>query len=167
MKRAQIQMGESIFIVIIVILIIVFGIIFFSGVEEDSIREKQTKFEELSTIQLAQIASALTEIQCSTLEVQDLSCVEIQRMEAFQRLLTDDTSIAWEYYFTQLGNAEIKVVEIYSSGEEGQEWILYYNDLGVDVPYSAKPVIMPVTISNALTRSNSFGVLYITKFGRK
>ena len=169
MKRGQIQLGETIFIVIFILLIIIFGIVFFSGAEKEELQKQQTKYAELSTVSLAQYATSLAELSCSKKGVEDLSCYDVRKLEAFANLLNDSEKIdiTREYYFTQLGNAKLEIEQIYPY----PDYILLYDnkiypETGEFMQEDGKPVLVPLTLYDPVTRQNAFGVMTITKYTR-
>jgi len=169
-ERGQIQLGETIFIVIFILLIIIFGLVFFSGAEKEQIQKQQAKYADLSTVSLAQFASSLIELSCSKKGVEDLSCYDLRKLEAFALLLNDTSKIDMtrEYYFTQLGNAKIEVEQIYPYN---MSILLYENRIYPDDPEvqlveNGKPVLIPLTLYDPVTRKNNFGVMTVTKYTR-
>ena len=173
-RKAQVQLGESIFIVIFIILIIVFGIIFFSGAEKDSMTKQAAKYDDLSTVALAQFASSLSELACSKHEVEELSCYDLSKVEAFASLLNNVslTSITREYYFTQLGNAKLEIDIVYSANgaHQGEHILLYFNDIypGTEdhLPVNGQPILMPISLFDPVSENTLFGVMTITKYTR-
>jgi hypothetical protein len=164
--KAQIQLGETIFVVIFILIILIFGIVFFSGAEKDNLVHQQKKFADLSTVSLAQYASSLSELACSKHEVEELSCFDLSKLESFAQLMNDVSliSITREYYFTRLGNADIKIQVLYPVKKN---ITLYHNEFGLGNGTSfafGKPVLKPVSIYDPLTRQTSFGVMQITKY---
>ncbi len=169
MKKAQIQLGETIFVVIFILIIIIFGIVFFSGAEKENIIHEQKKYADLSTVSLAQYASSLSELACSKHDVEEISCFDLAKLEAFADLMNDTNliSITREYYFTRLGNSDIKIFIIYPVKKN---ITLYHNEIGINnnsIMPSGKPVLKPVSIYNPLSKQTYFGVMQITKYFRQ
>jgi hypothetical protein len=157
-KKAQIQMGESIFVVIIILLLIVFGIVFSSNAEKDEIIKKSNEFTELNAITLSKYATSLSELQCSFLYVTDLSCFDIYKIESFINITKEYPSLSAEYYYSQFKNANITLKEIYPSN---RTWTIYYNGLGENISSRGKTTMVPVSIYDSITKKKSFGVLKI------
>lgn len=163
-SRGQIQIGESIFIVIFILIIIVFGLVFYSGAKGEETIEKRAKFAELQSIKVSQVATSLSEIQCSMNDVQEPSCFGIEKMESFIDIMKEKPSLTREYYFSKLGNTELVVEEVYPGDET---WVLYNNTLGENVSQSGLPVMVPVSLYDAVNGEYRFGVLYITNYQKK
>lgn len=169
MGKGQIQLGETIFIVIFILLIIIFGIVFFTGAEKEEFKKQADKYADLSTVSLAQYTSSLLELSCSKKGVEDLSCYDIRKLKAFAELLNDSKriDITREYYFTQFGNAKIEIEEVYPN----QEYILLYEnriypETGEYMTENGKPVLVPLSLYDPVTREYYFGVMTITKYLR-
>lgn len=154
-------MGESIFVVIIIMLLIVFGIVFATNAEKDEIQAKKEKFQELDSITLSKYASSLSELQCSLLDVTELSCFDVDKVIAFINVTKLYPEISAEYYFTQFGNANISIQEIYPGN---RNWQVYYNDLGANKSADSKLTLIPISLYNGINKKKSFGVLYVQSF---
>ena len=160
-RKGQIQISESIFIVIFILLIIVFGIVFYSGAKKDDIVQKRSEFAELESIEVAQIASSLSEVQCSFTNDQEPSCFEKERLDAFVNVTNKETLLTREYYVSRLGDALIEIEEIYPGNET---WTLYNNTLPNGTRYSGLPVIIPVSLYQASMEEYHYGILRIVSY---
>jgi hypothetical protein len=164
--KAQIQMGETIFIVIFIILIIVFGLVFFSQAEGESMRDKQQEFQELDSIVATQYVASLNELKCSSYGAADPSCFDKIKVQSFSNLTRNDWDLVGEYYVDQLGPANIRIEEIYPNP---QNWTVY-NYTGTfengDVSYGGRQTQIPIALLNPVTKERAFGVLYLTIFNR-
>jgi len=167
LKKAQIQLGESIFVVIIIILIIVLGIVFSSQAQKDEYEQRAETFTNLDSVMLGQFATSLTELQCSTLQVEELSCFDLHKILAFQKLQETNNDQSAQYYYSQLGDANITLELIYPEEKFIQ---IYLNELnlgnisGVPIQPQEKPIIIPVSIYDDLKQEYYFGVLHITMY---
>lgn len=162
-QHAQIQLGESIFAVIIILFIIIFMLIFYTNSEEQEFSKRQTTFANLASISLAQFIGSFPELGCSEREVQDISCFDMQKLDAFITLLEQNPSLTEEYYATQLGTVTIVIKELYP---EKNTWVLYNNSLNTSFA-DVRQVQQPVSLRNSITREHSFGVLYLTLYDRR
>lgn len=112
-NKGQIQLGESIFVVIFIIIIIVIAISFYSRAETDNILTKAGEFTDLSTIEKAQAIANMKELTCSSLEVESLSCMDKDKILAFSKLTSEHWELAGEFYYEKFGFVTIKVRQIY------------------------------------------------------
>lgn len=161
MRKGQIQIGETIFIVIFILIIIVFAFVFYSGAKEDETQQTRARFAELESIEKSQIASSLPEIRCTLNGVVKESCFEIERMESFTSLTENNPSMTREHYVSKLGNTRLVVEQIYP---KKRTWVLYNNTLGENVSQSGLPVIIPVSLYDASAENYNYGILYVTNF---
>jgi len=162
-KKAQIEMGETIFVVIIIIVLIVLGIKFMGTEQGKSIEKKVDKFKELDAIVVAQLTTSLPEVSCSYSGVRSSSCFDTTKVAAFEKLLTNDSDLVMEYYYEQLGNVNITIEQVYPPGESWELYINKYSETGQNY---GKPMMIPVALENPITHESGFGVLYITQFRR-
>ncbi|MBU0665815.1 MAG: hypothetical protein ABIC91_01360 [Nanoarchaeota archaeon] len=164
-KKAQVQMGESFAIIIIVIIMIVLGLIFYSKIKSEDISKKELLFDELSMVELAQIAGALPEIHCSSADVSDSNCIDLLKINALEEIITSSSAsggdkTAFYYYREIFGRGKIMIREIGLDGTIN-EWILYKTD---NESLSQNTIFSPVSIYNPSTNTKSFGMLIITKY---
>ena len=173
MKRAQIPLGETFFAVVIVIFLIVIGIVFYAGAQERQTDIQQNFLQDLDAIAMSKYMEQLTEIKCSTLEVQQANCLDIYKLEALQAFSEAEPETFATYYFTQLQNAQLVIRQIYPN--TGEYWVLYNNTLIVEDPdntdapqplFDTAVSFIPVSLHNPITNRQSFGVLELTLFQR-
>ncbi len=171
MKKAQLQMGETIFVVIIILFLIIIGMVFLYGHEEESIFKSEREFYELDSVALGQLITNLPELACSVAGTKQQSCFDKSKVESFSKILYQNSDIAMEYYFEKLGNVNITIEEVYP--EEGKRWEIYVNnfdinytdtDLGMLIQSYGTTLKIPILIKDPTTNKNSFGILYVTKY---
>jgi hypothetical protein len=171
--KAQIQLGESIFVVIIVILMIVFGLVFFSEAESESIATESRAFDELEVIAATQYASSLTELHCTLQEVELSTCFDELKLSSFIELanLNSSRDFASQFYFSQLGNAKITITKIYPEtetviGENSfKSWEIYKNTPPFDGDEDLLPrrlTNLPVSLYHPIEQTYGFGILTLT-----
>ncbi|MBW3022550.1 hypothetical protein KY308_00410, partial [Candidatus Woesearchaeota archaeon] len=127
MKKSQIKIGETVAVLFIFFVLIIMGIIFWSRYSQSSLREQQEVDILSQAIKVAQTASFLPELQCSTLEVIKFSCFDLYKIQAMQFILNDnsnpaETEAARQHYFDSFGYANITVYSIYP---ESESWNIY------------------------------------------
>jgi hypothetical protein len=168
MKKAQLEMGETIFALIIIILLIMMGLIFAFRGEKATIEEKVDTLGNLDAAALAQVVANLPELIYSPGSVKQQSSFDKSKIEAFQKLIEHYPELSREYYFDKLGNVEIKIEQIYPV-TEAEPIEIYLNDFDVDdiVMSFGTPVKIPTSIYDPVTNQYAFGVLYVTRYVRK
>lgn len=159
-KKAQIQMNETIFIVIFIILIIVFGIVFFSQAEGESVRDKQKQFRDLDFITATQFVASLTELECSSHGAEEVSCFDKIKIKSFSNLTRNDWDLVGEYYVSKMGPAIISIKELYPFEEE---WIIYnYTGEDGETTFAGQQIQIPISLLDPITNKKSFGAIYFT-----
>ncbi len=166
--RAQIQLGESIFVVIIIILLIVFGIVFYAQAQREGISDDVQQFNDLETIAITQYATSLTELECSLQEVQYPNCFDKTKLDAFIQLV-DGTGeeTAKEFYFSQLGNARLEITQIFPlpvSIDDQVIWLIYDNQPANTASFSQARADIPINIYDPIEDTSAFGTLTIIQY---
>lgn len=169
--KAQIQLGESIFVVFIVILLIVFGLVFYAQANRDSIQREANEFQDLETIVTTQYATSLVELKCSLQEIQYPNCFDKTKLDAFKALVVDQgDEVYQEFYFSQLGNARLHIRQVYPYQNPPLEWLIYENEKEEVVTDNLARVSLqeqaslPVSIYDPIRNTYAFGILEITEF---
>ena len=169
-RKAQIQMGETIFVILVIIFLIVLAFTFVYKGEEISTHRRQTDFYELDSVALGQLITNLPELACSTMGTRQQSCFDKHKITAFSEVLNNNPDMSMQYYFEKLVNVNITIVEVYPN--EGRIWEIYVNNFDVKegetlITQSYGTTLKIPTIIRDSTRNiDSFGVLYVTKYRR-
>lgn len=167
--KAQIQLGESIFVVFIVIILIVFGIVFYSQIQREDIQDEDSNFADLETVTITQYATSLTELKCSLQEIQYPNCFDQSKLDAFEQLVEQTgTETYRQFYFSQLGNSKLVVREVYPDPTK-DPWVIYENNRTLDPTVPQDRVLqaqanIPVNIYHPVTGTYAFGILEITEY---
>ena len=182
--KAQIQLGESIFVVIFIVILIVLGLVFYSQAREEGTNREEVKFKELETISISQYASSLSELQCSLQEVQFPNCYDKVKLRAFMNVLGGQSvgeggnsqyveDLQKEFYFSQLGDAELTIKQVYPEPpSESGSWELYSNTLVQDGvgqdgrPENVEEVDLPISLYDGIDGKYAFGILTIKVYSR-
>jgi len=153
-KKAQLKMGENISIMFIFILLIVVGMLFFFKVQTASMKIKQHENTELSAIQVAQKASFLPELRCSSENVPVQNCYDTLKMENIKYAITKEDS----YYYDIFKYSTIYVEEVFPGN---RTWLIY-NSTG-NKPSKLSTQI-PISMYDPMTSSLGsyyFGILHV------
>ena len=154
-KKSQIRMAETVAILFVFFLMIGFGFIFYARVQKTSLDDASLKNQELSSIEVTQRVSFLPELQCSSRNVIIDNCIDLLKLNALIGMLDSNPGLQEEMYFDLFKFSNITIVQIYP---EVKTWILYENLKEGSYVYT--PV--PISLYNATTKKNTFGVLEIT-----
>ncbi|MBS3106323.1 hypothetical protein J4419_01500 [Candidatus Woesearchaeota archaeon] len=149
-KRGQMQMMETVAILFIFFILISLGFIFYTQVAKQSIATKAEEFQDLTAIQVAQLAGSLPELQCSEQNIVKENCIDYLKAQAAPAIL------AKPEYFDVLGYATLTLQKIYPGTDE--------------IPLYSRPLVnadnkrasfFPVAIFDPASSTTAFGVLVI------
>ena len=166
-KRAQVQMAESITAIVIVTLLIVFGVIFYSKMQEGSIAESKKSAQALSAVQLAQRLASLPELSCTTAAAQDASCIDLYKARVYTQamnLSTPSGERMRSYYFELFGNARIELDKVYPEGTASEFHNITIYENNASSLQNVQPTFIPFTVMNSLTHENYLGVLVVSSY---
>ena len=123
MKKAQIQMQETILVIFIVTVILIMGLIFFHKFQEKSILNEQNNYKITKLDNQLLTIPTQPELQCSKLSETE-NCIDITKLEAYKP--------------RDLGKKIIKINIIYT--EDTREWIIYNNPIGTNKLIRTSPI---------------------------
>lgn len=158
-KKAQIKMFETIAVLLIFFVLIGFGLIFYVRVYSGSIQETGEEYFELKAIQTAQLVSFLPELQCTSptsMNIVDDNCFDLLKVKALSEIIKDNPKLRNEYYYDLFGSSNISIEQIYPSE---MKWDVY--DKSPANKKSMSSIKIPISLYNAISRKNNFGVLNI------
>lgn len=151
LKKAQIQMAESITIIFIFIVLVGFGLIFYMNVTKSTSSAKKEESSQLETIELVQKAAFLPELQCSGISVIKQNCMDMLKLNASEKIIIENQI----YYYDTLGYSKISVKEIYPGTNT---WMIYNYSLdGAEKKSTYKPILL----YNPIDKLYHFGLLEI------
>jgi hypothetical protein len=160
-KQAQLQMGETVFVVFIIIIILVLGLVFYSKAREGEIKENQRDARSKNLIALAHTISSWPELKCSVREVQDYDCIDQTKLSVLSNFITTATTssdnYAFNYYADFFKKATLKVNMTYPSSGN---WVIYDNPS----TGGRETVHIPVSIYDSLSNRYSFGIMELTTY---
>src|SRR3989338_930658 len=150
-KKSQVTMLETIMVLIIFFILLGVGVMFYGRASISSVQTKIKEKAMIKAVESAQASAFLIEIQCSRLNVREFNCFDMQKIEGFMNLPKE---IKNQYYFDIFGYAVINITEIYPGSSS---WVIYDNRKGS----GRERVQVPISIYNATSKKNSFGVLTV------
>jgi len=161
MKKAQIQMGETIAVLFIFFIMIAFGLIFYARIQTGSFEKQKEENAMLKAIEVTQRATFLPELVCSSDNVPIHNCIDAQKLNAFHYIIGTNDRYKIHYY-DLLSFSNITVTQIYpppplTSGHKK----IYLNEKNWTKKVNTK---IPVTIYDStqpLDSQFSFGVINV------
>jgi len=159
-RKAQIETGELIMVVMMVMVILVIGLVFYGNFKAQGMKETGRDLLSLSAVDLAQEAMSMSEISCS--HARELGeCVDLQRMEQLSLLMEslEPNSDFSNYYVSKFGSAMIRIEKIYPTTES---WLIY--DRASPNSDAQIPLRIPIYIYDGVEKTNSFGILTVVRY---
>ncbi|HIH92091.1 TPA: hypothetical protein HA281_04760 [Candidatus Woesearchaeota archaeon] len=155
--RAQVQMGETIAILLVFFFFVVIGMVFYVNIIKSKSATEREENTQLEAITVLKKALALPELQCSRQNIVEDSCIDLLKLQAASIVVPQHQ----EYYFDSLGFSVVSVQEVYPSTHN---YTLYNSPLD---KYSSKSVTnAPISLLDPVTGTNAFGVITIDTYAR-
>lgn len=152
-KRAQLQMTETVAVLIVFFILLLFGLLFYTRFQRSALDEQRAEFAGERAITISLTSLLLPELKCSkgdNVPVRD--CVDLFKIDVAQQKMQEER----DYYFDLFGFARVSVEEYYPGKNK---WMLYEN-VNPDATSSVKTPI-PVALYDPVQRTYRFGVLTI------
>ncbi len=164
-RKGQVQMGETITVVLIIMFLLALSLMFYGKVKGSSIKEAGKRASEVEFISLAKLVLSLPELSCSTAQVIDEGCVDLYKAEILSEKISEAfnsedkmNSFVFNYYLDLFGNSKIELKEVYPE----QRNITLYNAT-LDEYTSRQVERIPVVVYDPKDDRNTLGVLVLTR----
>lgn len=159
--KGQIEFGETIMVVIVIVFLLVIGLVFYYNVSASQIRQEISHREDIDGIVLGKRVLALPEIECSVTE--GGSCIDYYKTSALSGLIQSDDAIE-SYYGSLFGYSTIKIAPLDEDelGEELEEITLYDDPLMGEVSISQQ--FLFTTIYDAKQKLTRIAYMNITRY---
>ena len=164
LKKAQIEIGETIVVIFILMILIVFGLVFYYQFQSSSFQQTKQRFGGLKTIELAQVVSNMPEFQCSNLKIAEVSCIDEVKAQQFSNYLSLPDNKAFFYCREILGTSKIEIQLVYPadlSSVEPHRIKVYDNSRGLK---NAEPTFIPINLYNPIQKTYRFALLIATRY---
>ncbi len=113
--KGQIQFGESLMVVIVLVLILTIGMVFYFNVSKGAIKEEVRYREDAQAVTLAKNVLSTPEIKCGRLAGRGDACIDGAKLDALAWLIENDPSVK-AYYASVFEYATIRVHRLTSAG---------------------------------------------------
>ena len=166
-RQAQLKMMESMMVIVIFIFLIGVALIFYGGVQRQSLKNYATEKSEMGAIILTQDIAFLPELSCTDKNVAVDTCVDLYKAQALYAVLNDPTPNipAQLYYRQKFQNTNISFKIVYPPSRKTDWEPIYTPDLdddgdGVpDVRITGKQTAeLPVAIKDPSQLYNEYSV---------
>jgi hypothetical protein len=155
MKKGQVQLGESIAVIIIVIIMLIIGISFWARISSSDTEKILTDAQELSVIEIANSVSEFSELKCFDSNVNKVKCLDYYKLKAMSNLTNSSPEIR-EYYNNYFRNSKITVQMLYPE----QENITIY-DAKLNSSSKTLLIPIPVNVKNYITQEVFYGLILV------
>ena len=167
-RKAQIQMGENIAVLVIFFFLLVLGLVFYLRVHTSNTNIKKSEYNDLLAVQISQKVAFMPEIRCSKENIAEPNCFNLEELKIFAGntvLSLDDRD---NYYYGQFRNSKVNISIIYppsipcvpaSSACVPDSWIIY--DKGLKDFGSKISTAVYVSLFDPVTKKYSFGVMNV------
>jgi hypothetical protein len=162
MKKSQIQIGETITVLVVFIILIIIGMVVYSGFERNKNNEKVTEQIDLSANEIAMRAMFLPEISCSNENIPVHSCFDRMRLEASKNVL-EANKIDIYYDLFLYSNITVSIIFPRENPDAPIQTYTIYSNLPKNYT-SRVPTTVPVTIFEPTGEKGneySFGLLKV------
>ncbi|MBI2573288.1 hypothetical protein HYV86_05485 [Candidatus Woesearchaeota archaeon] len=166
-KRGQVNMTETIAVLLIFLILLIFGIVFYARYQEGAIKEKERELDQRQAIEVTTRALFLPELICTKGNAEtDTFCFDVPKLKHIE----DITKNNMNYYFQMFGYATITVQELYpgtGNPPTFQQWTIY-NKIKID-PNTQEPSVnkektdFVVTLRDETTQRgmHRFGIVHV------
>lgn len=162
MDKAQIKMFETVGVLVVFFFLLVAGSSFYFYAQESAMKKELAKQAQLRSLQAAQRAMFLPELDCSFVSVQRENCFDKLKLNAFESVAKLRGGVI-EEYFGLFGSAIVQVKELYPT----KDFVvtLYYNP--PEEYTRASKSFSPVLLYDPVTKDSSFGIMEVTTYAAR
>lgn len=167
-RKAQMQMNETVFVVFIIMMIIFLGLVVFSRFQELNIQEKTKAVKSTKVVESAHMISFWPELDCSDVKVSEFACLDLEKLKVLGNFintsLESNRIYAFNYYFDLLRNSRISVSEVYplNTSVLGETyWVLWDNP---GTKRTVDTIFVPVNLYDPFTGRYALGIMQLEMF---
>lgn len=163
--KAQIQIGETIAVILVFVLLMIFGLYWASTFSGASQQQQMDLRDRLDLLETAKMVMNMPEIQCSSAGVPDTACVDEQRIYALKEQLDDQDSRTRQAYFDRFvtGDRSAYKLEIHALSPAPRRNYEVFNFHQENPDLSLRAVVIPVALLDPLTNRKQFSVAILTQ----
>ena len=157
MKKAQIQSGETIIVLIIVMILLILGLVFYSSFQGSSRQDERVREAQINAMGTALRTANMDELKCSNTVARIERCIDYFKLNVTPEIIQEN----YEKYFSFFGNTNITLHIVSNPGDETiNEQIHIFSYTG-NFSRQSIPTFLPVIIRDPIKRINYFGYLEV------
>ncbi len=159
MRKGQIKLVESVFVIIIFMIILVIAIVFFSRFQRSESQFQDTQESLRQSVQMAQRFASLPEVACTENNAIRRNCVDLMKLENMDKLSTNEMV----YYYDLFRYGTVTIEKLFPEGDadSGNKWVIY-NNTRDDMGFFSMGI--PMSIYNPETRQRYFGLMEVVYY---
>jgi len=154
MKKAQIRIGETISVLFIFLVIVILGFTFYIRIQRTTIEGDIERTSDARAIEITQMASFISALQCSSKNIVTNNCFDIMKLESFSAVVERNKN----YFFDEFLYSTLEVEKIYP---DKSYWLIYNNTPG---DTTALFTAVPILLYNATEKKYNAGILKVTYY---
>ncbi|MFH0752313.1 MAG: hypothetical protein V1914_01820 [archaeon] len=121
-KKGDVEMIETIMVLVVVIVLLMIGIVFYFKTSAASIEETGIEVCQLGGNDLLLAVTSMPELQCSLDTITERDCIDLDKVASFQALMNDkDLKSKYESFFSGTCPKKIKIELLYPEPETNDE----------------------------------------------
>ena len=162
-RKAQLQMGENVIVLVIFFFLLVIAILFYVKIQKSNLEVRANEMKTLTRIDLKTFVSNIPEIKCVESGDTTDNCIDIINIKAmgnyWQRIKNLNDSDERAYYEKRFGNSKITVRILDPlNGNWTESYELYSSSFVSPFPMT---MTSPMTIYNPLKDDYDYGEIII------
>ena len=163
-KKGQMKMMETIGVLLVFFILVGVVLMFFAGTQRASANDARSTLAGSKSVETAQAADYLLEMQCTEENIPVDNCIEIEKAQLLGNMTANDAQLNYEHYYSVFGYATISISQIYpySAGNI----IVYNNTLAKSHGNSSFtfPVLLYSSKKGVSPKRYNFGVLNVMSY---
>ena len=157
MKKAQLEIMQTVFVTLIIIGLFAFTIIFVVLMQKSSTDKKMQYFQTLSQAKQSQVLKFLPELQCSFNNIAVSDCLDLLKVVSFKEKVKENEL----FYKSILGNLNVSV-RSFDKSVLKKDMVIYESILQNS---SITHFEMPVLLYDVRINKKEFGLLIVDSYG--
>lgn len=164
-RKGQMKMMETIGVLLVFFILVGIVLVFFAGTQRTSVTDSKSSLANAKSIESAQAADFLLEMQCSEENIPVDNCIEIEKAQLLGNMTAHDSQLNYEHYYPTFGYATISIEQVYPYSTMGKI-IVYNNTLNRSYGNSTFtfPVLLYSSKKGVSPKRYNFGILNVISY---